>query len=415
MQLALRPYVTTGIVIVGASALVAAPLTISPSALNPPAVAIAPTASAVDQATNGFDTLFTNGGKSAEVLLNAFGEFPDGVSRAFLAAVDDPHVLPSLGSAFLYGFLNPAPGSHSVLADLAAQIPSSPETAVLLNAFRALGAVVAHSLSQLPSPGQGAIAMNAVHLPHVVDVVTNDLEIAGAKFGESAAFTAAFIGDLPGDFVDFVHAAAANPGNIPALLTNTSLREMTELGDAVFGPMVCLLRDTMPAPFGGPQGLIVKAVEQFLAVLPQPEETAELTNDSSETTALTNVGNQDVGGQDNQNVDSATGPLNFLNPVGRVDHDTPTLVKKDDVDLPARPRLNVVTLNPLAAASQDRATVGDNAAAGSAAPKPGQRLVHVVEKLAQAPAAIANSIHDALTPHKAEKSPTESPTQDGEG
>jgi hypothetical protein len=405
MQLALRPYVTTGIVIVGASALVGAPLSISPSALNPPTVAIAPTASLLDGAINDFDTLFTNGGKSTQVLLNASGVLPGELSRAFLAAVDDPHVLPSLGSAFLYGLLSPTPGSGSVLADLAEQIPSSADTAVLLNAFRVLGAIVAHSLSQLPPPVPGLTAMTAAHLPPVVDVVTDDLEIAGEKFGESAAGIAAFIGNTPAEVVDFLHAAAADPANIPALLTNTALGAMTDFGDAAFGPMVCLLEDTMPAPFGGPDGLVVKAVEQFLAVLPQPESSASLT--TSEKTTSTSLDGQGTGGQDDQNAGAAPGSLNFLNPVGTVDHDTPTLVKRDGVDdgvdAPAtKPRLNVFHLNPLDAAS-DRAPVGVNQSTGAAAaPKPG--LVRIVQKVVQAPAAIAHSIHDALKPHQTEQS-----------
>jgi hypothetical protein len=65
----------------------------------------------------------------------------------------------------------------------------------------------------------------------------------------------------------------------------------------------------------------------------------------------------------------------------------------------------VFHLNPLDAA-RDRAPVGVNQSTGAAAaPKPG--LVRIVQKVVQAPAAIAHSIRDALKPHQTEQSASE--------
>jgi hypothetical protein len=402
MQLALRPYVTTGIVIAGASALVAAPLAIPPSALNQPTVAIAPTASALGGAIDGFDTLVTNGGKSAQVLLNAMGAFPDELSRALLAAADDPQVLPTLGSAFLYGLLSPSPvsGTDSVLVGLAKQLPAPLGTS-LLNEFRALGALVAHALPELPSPIPGLGAMEAVDLPPVVDVVTKDLGIIGEKFGEQAAFTAAFVGDLPNNFLRFVHAAAASPEDIPTLATNFGLSEMTDLGNAVFGPLVCILEDTLPYPVGTADGLVVKAVTQLLAVMPKPAADPELKTTSNVEPQATSLDQQrENGGQEEQNTGGSPGTSTFLKLAGPTDPG-PTLVKKNDVDTSSGPRLNVLRVNPLADLD-NRASVGDKSSTNSTAtPRP---HAHVMQQLAQAPAAIAHSIRDALKPQHSEAS-----------
>jgi hypothetical protein len=375
MQVALRPYITTGIVIAGASALVAAPITMPPTALSPSTVAIAPTAAALDGAFVHFDSLWTDGGKSAEALLVETGELPGDLSRAFFAAVDDPHLLPSLGSAFLYGLLHSAPGSAH---------PSLAEADLLHDAFRALGALVAHSLPGLPSPAIGSAAMADVDLPHGVDVVTSDFALVGEHFGVAAAGVAAFIGNTPAEFADFLHAAAADPGNIPTLLSNTVLGAMSEFGNAAFGPMVCLLRDTLPKPLGD---LVTKAVQEFIAVMPQPTSN-EVSNDLEQTVLhKDSVGEQNVEGQ---------GPQTLGSFAQTPDPGLPDVTKKDGAELSDGPRLNVFKVNPLAGFHEPKG-VGENVAGSSTAPEP--HLAGVVKRLAQAPAAIAHSIRDALTPH----------------
>lgn len=406
MQLAVRPYITTGIVIAGASALVAAPLGIPPSVLTAPSVAITPTASALDGAIHDFDSYFTTGGQTAEVLLSDTGALPGELSRAFLAAANDPHLLPSLGSAFLYGFLSPTPGSTVAdLAHLATQLPapfgpSSHDIGLLLRAFQALGSITAHTLPALPSPEAGADAIEATHLPHVVEVATDDLEIAGEKFGEVTAFTAAWAGDLPNNVVHFLHAAAADPHNLPTLMTNFGLSEMTDLGEAVFGPMVCLLQETLPPKLADQ---FTDVVHKVLAVLPQPEATTELQVTNDDTTQESLV-------QKKQSPSPAAGLPNLLNPTISVNHKSPDLTESnngDEVDARKGPRLNVVKINPLAILDH-RATVGDNVSAGSA-PRPGQALSQVVNKVVQAPSAIARQIHDALKPHKSEPQTAKDP------
>jgi hypothetical protein len=83
MPLTLRPYLTTGVVIIGAGTLVAAPLTISPSAMNPPpvSVAVAPAAFA-DNLLGQFDSMFTNSGLTAEAALTHAGEVPGDIGEA---------------------------------------------------------------------------------------------------------------------------------------------------------------------------------------------------------------------------------------------------------------------------------------------------------------------------------------------
>src|SRR5690242_18070920 len=83
MPLTLRPYLTRGVVIVGAGILVAAPPTVSPSALNPSpvSVAVAPAAFA-DSLLGRFDSVLTNHGLSAEAALTRAGEVPGDIGKA---------------------------------------------------------------------------------------------------------------------------------------------------------------------------------------------------------------------------------------------------------------------------------------------------------------------------------------------
>ena len=313
MQLCLRPYVTTGIVIAGASVLVTAPLTVPPSALSPSpvTVAVAPAAFA-DGLLTDFDRLFTHSGQSAEEVLTAAGALPDHVAQAFLADIDDP---------------------------------------------------------------------TGAHLSHVVGVLTRDLKIAGEEFGKSAANIGAFIGELPTDVVDFVHAAAANPANIPTLLTNALITTMTKFGDGALGPMVCLLRDTMPAPFGGYDGLIVQTVQKLMTILPQPsEEDAGLTSFG--------VAGDEIGVE--RNVEPLQKrPLGIFNPAPLTDKGLPGLENQgssDGVEAPRKPQLNVFKDNPLADLG-NRSTLGsaDDGSIGTSVPRPG--IVASVVQRAYPPAA----------------------------
>ena len=75
MQRALRPYVTTGIAIVGASVLVAAPISVTPQALQPPAlnVAIDDMASVTDFIQGllmDFNTATVAGGAAAQITID---------------------------------------------------------------------------------------------------------------------------------------------------------------------------------------------------------------------------------------------------------------------------------------------------------------------------------------------------------
>ena len=321
MQLNLRPYVTTGIVITGATALVVAPLTVSPSAPSPSSatVAVAPAAFADDLLTD-FETLFTAGGQRTEELLTAAGALPDHFAEEFLGGTD-------------------------------------------------LG------------------------LPHVVGVLTRDLEIAGEEFGLSAANTAAAIGELPADFVDFVHAAAANPANIPTLLTNALITTMTKFGDGALGPMVCLLRDTLPAPFGGYDGLVVQTVQKLMTLLPEPSDDLQVNS----------FGAGENSGVELKKVEPAQKLLNLDPPASHV---LPGLEAKDssadEAEAPTKPRLvrlNVLKDNPLADLG-DRSTLGsaDAGSVGTSVPRPGI-VASVVQGLTHPPQ-LGSIVHNLLKPNE---------------
>lgn len=142
MQLALRPYLTTGIVIVGAGTLVAAPLMVSPSVMSPSpvSVAVAPTAFADDLLVR-FDSLLTNGGLSAETALTDVGLVPGHIAEA-LGGSDLPdgvdvlnHDLALVGHKFgeLASFMGADIGGlPTVIADLAHDIAEDPANAPAL-------------------------------------------------------------------------------------------------------------------------------------------------------------------------------------------------------------------------------------------------------------------------------------------
>src|SRR5690348_6868207 len=106
MQLSLKPYVTNGIVIAGAAALVAAPITISPPEVTPPIAAIERTIEVAPKALindllDGFaDTMYGIGGTISHALYFV-GSDPNFAAFWTKALAQNPALAPSILSAVI--------------------------------------------------------------------------------------------------------------------------------------------------------------------------------------------------------------------------------------------------------------------------------------------------------------------------
>ena len=254
MQRALRPYVTTGIAIVGASVLVAAPIAATPQALQPPAlnVAVDDMASVTDFIQGllmDFNTATVAGGAAAQISVDTAAGLPLGLSAAAQAIINDPSATPDVLNYLINSFLRPTsspfiPGGSvfrqfglEVVGPLISLLP--PQLQVIVGgAFAQLGAAIGQGLTHLPGSLQaGAIAVGGglATLPPGVLGLTAGIRTLGLGIGEAigGGYTppnppgtppllpttglAGWLGFTPTVLVATLQAAVESPESIPGL------------------------------------------------------------------------------------------------------------------------------------------------------------------------------------------------------
>jgi|KBSSwiStaDraftv2_1062776.scaffolds.fasta_scaffold05777_2 hypothetical protein len=269
MQLTLKPYLTTGVVLVGATAMVAAPIQVMP-----PDISIAPSHSVSNQAVNpaalvtdllnAINVVHVAGGNSAKILIDSIGGLPLGLAVVTQAAINDPSLIPQLASYLTYSFLNPGPASGgvafpqpSVLQEFGALVvlplasllpppigptftgPVITDPGLILTAFGAVGSVIGDSLGAiLPAPNplvlgpalMGAAGQLATNSPRLFSFLNAVNEVVGAV-GEAigggyslgvpglndTAGLAGWNGFLPTVLAATAQAAIDDPSTIPGL------------------------------------------------------------------------------------------------------------------------------------------------------------------------------------------------------
>lgn len=259
MQLALRPYVTTGIAIVGASVLVATPTLATPpdmKALNP-AISHADVnpASLITDLVAGFSTVSVAGGHAAQISINTIAGLPLGLAGAANAAIADPSDIPDIVNFLAYSFLYPGapipsglPGvslppsllfqfGSQVVLPLANLLPP-PLATLVLTAFGKVGQVIGQGLALLPgNPVAGFFAVGAgvLGLPNIVSSPLVDIKALGVALGQAIGGgfvvanplsgivptqgAAGWVGALPAVLLASLGAAVDNPSQIPGLLS----------------------------------------------------------------------------------------------------------------------------------------------------------------------------------------------------
>lgn len=267
MQLALRPYVTTGVAIVGASVLVAAPITVTPPDIQiaKPAESVqiaqrtanVELTSLVSDLLTAFNTVATAGGNTAQVLLDATGKLPGSVALLVQAAIDNPELIPNLASALVYGFVNPFPVAGTV------PLPGPPDFSLLVQLFGAISPVI----GLLPPP-LGPSGMNPGIVTEIsvrlLGVLADALGVlpdpipALPALGQAAADLPAFITDLSGAFSALASALGISIGGGDYVI---------EIPFQVLPPPAPPVIISVPIPIQGAAPFIGQAPALLLAVL----------------------------------------------------------------------------------------------------------------------------------------------------
>ena len=121
MHQALRPYMTTGVAIVGASVLVAAPLTATPQAAESVVryaeVEVMPTAS-----SSALSTISTAIGAGLQIGIDTAAGLPLGLTVAAIAIINDPDSTADVINYLANSFLNPDLASGSVFSQIAIRV-----------------------------------------------------------------------------------------------------------------------------------------------------------------------------------------------------------------------------------------------------------------------------------------------------
>ncbi|WP_101949878.1 hypothetical protein [Mycobacterium sp. 3519A] len=224
MQLSLKPYVTNGIVIAGAAALVAAPITISPPDISQP-IAVAERTIAVEQkalVNDLLDAFALVADATGETISNAIffvGVEPNFEARWVQALIHNPGLAASIASGVvtleLLDLLDiPSPLIGALTYLLPAQLGQP-----IADAYAALFEFIDPGRlgGLLPDPTAGINAINSALLSPLVDNLTNGIATAFDSVGVSIWGGLGFLGAAPNAVLSVAQSAIANPGDIPGL------------------------------------------------------------------------------------------------------------------------------------------------------------------------------------------------------
>jgi hypothetical protein len=305
VQIAIRPYVTTGVAIVGATALLVAPLTVTPQDVQVPAVptvamAVQP-ASLVTDLLDSWQTLFDAVGTSLggglvnlpgvpvpigdPGLFPFIGGFPAQTLALIQNVIDGNVSIPAALSTLIYGLAYPLPvvvgvvppgipvlATASLLSILATPIAAAiadilPDalSGPFLQAFSALGDVVVRVLSILPTPLPPFPQPAAMALTAKIAPQPTGIQAVLAALQQSAQGTATLLGSLPDELVTLGKLVINNPSLLPgaiSTLANGLLSpnpKVPSLFNVALGPLINVVL-SQPSPIGGADGVATKVV-----------------------------------------------------------------------------------------------------------------------------------------------------------
>jgi hypothetical protein len=272
MQLSLKPYVTNGLVIAGAAALVAAPIAISPPDLRQP-LAVAERTIAVEQKAlindllNGFAAVSDATGATIANALSFIGDEPNFAARWVQALAQNPELAASIASwvvtAELLDFVGiPDPLITTVAGQLPPQLgqPIAQAYLDLLNFIDPgrLGGL-------LPDPTDGMDAVNSAVLPPLIDNLTTAFAQAFDSVGDSIWGALILVGQTPNTLLSVAQSAITDPADIPGLASYLAYSLINPFSnpepiDSIYSlaiePLIDGVIDIAPPPVGGAAGLV---------------------------------------------------------------------------------------------------------------------------------------------------------------
>jgi hypothetical protein len=310
MEVRLKPFVTTGMALVGTGVIAVSPI----AAMQPNAafgsaeraittMAVEP-AGFVEDLLTDVSALSTAAGTTAEILIGAVGRLPTYTVTSLAADLKDPASMPSVLSALTYLTFSPdsidaiapfGPDSlvrlieNDALPAMTASLPPALQHD-LANAEATFNRMARDLLGLLPDPATGFVDLPPAYfgLPPRIYQAINDLGNLGQSGIGQAAFNAANWSGaiLPPLVVANLSAAVANPAHLPGLLSAFAYALVNPAPSVIYGlpslyssltPIVQELISSAAAPFGGPTGLIAntadtvnRVLRNALGLLPHP-------------------------------------------------------------------------------------------------------------------------------------------------
>lgn len=291
MHTALRPYVTSGVALVGASVIAATPILATPLPDGFPApstVAVQPTSLVSDFLDNIGNVIGAASG-AVEGTIGTAVTLPVDVALLAGFVLQNPQQLPNLVSFLATTYITPANIDtfiQTVVRPLAEQLasplgPTATDPGLILTAANEAKEWIASMLAKLPDPGP---VLDAYVASLQSPIVTLFRLAAAAVLAPVTSFAdvATHVAKLPAQLVHTFEAAVANPASIPGLfsglvysLVNPQLGSGSLLSE-VIGPFIQAADQLIRLP-GSSTGLIGQAYQVFanvastvLGVLPAP-------------------------------------------------------------------------------------------------------------------------------------------------
>ncbi|TFV55508.1 hypothetical protein E4P42_22540 [Mycobacterium sp. PS03-16] len=288
MIASLKPYVTTGVAIVGASVIAVAPLSPVTDDIRIHASTVSmdvQQAGLVEDLLTGISTVSSVTGNVIETLIDEVGDLPLNVVTAIAAAIENPELLPELLSALTYRILSPTtPGSFAgqlaqAIVPLTSLLPPDAQAAAL-EALGDLNAAIGELLDVLPNPTAGFIALQTalMDLPEFIYAVPAGIGSVVSGFGASISGAFDYFGGLPGLGALLVQAAIENPGDIPNLFSAAIYSVFNPFAPSLYSLTVSPIVNGFANAFGGPIGGLIDVGQDFvndviaeaLSILPIP-------------------------------------------------------------------------------------------------------------------------------------------------
>ncbi|MUL49642.1 hypothetical protein FZI85_23670 [Mycobacterium sp. CBMA293] len=241
-------------------------------------VAVRP-ASMITDALLSLGDLVETGVNAAGVPVLALNYLPEYLIAGGVSALQNPSLTPSVLSYLVQTYLNPAAPSFAadLLLGIGSQLagllpyplgPSGPTLGLIITDLQNTAITIGNLFTGLPSASAGSFAVQNFLGTTVPGQLLGAASAVVPSVLNAVTYAVSWAAHLPGNVEATVESAIRNPTQIPGLLSHL-INGAVGPGGVVASIVFALAQPLadLPAPIGGPTGLVDNALTAFSGVL----------------------------------------------------------------------------------------------------------------------------------------------------